>query len=75
VGAEPCNLGLERGYGSATGSGDHDGLLGFAGVWAAVIHCASEKPTSTGHVTILSIDTHLSESFGELKMIMLRTTT
>ena len=41
----------------------------------ALILRASGRPTSTGHDTILSIDTDLSESFGEPKMIMLRTTT
>jgi hypothetical protein len=32
---DACNLGLERGYASATGNGGHDSLLGFDGVWAA----------------------------------------
>jgi len=30
-----CNLGLARGYASATGNGGHDSRLGFDGVWAA----------------------------------------
>ena len=32
---DACNLGLERGYASATGNGGHDSVLGFDGVWAA----------------------------------------
>lgn len=32
---DACNLGLERGYASATGNGGHDSLLAFDGVWAA----------------------------------------
>ena len=30
-----CNLGLARGYASATGNGGHDSALGFDGIWAA----------------------------------------
>jgi hypothetical protein len=30
-----CDLGLMRGYASATGNGGHDGLPGFDGIWAA----------------------------------------
>jgi hypothetical protein len=33
--ADACNLGLARGYASATGNGGHDSVLGFDGVWAA----------------------------------------
>jgi Tannase and feruloyl esterase len=33
--ANGCNLGLSRGYASATGNGGHDSALGFDGVWAA----------------------------------------
>jgi Tannase and feruloyl esterase len=32
---DACNLGLARGYASATGNGGHDSALGFDGVWAA----------------------------------------
>ena len=32
---DACNLGLERGYASATSNGGHESLLGFDGVWAA----------------------------------------
>jgi feruloyl esterase len=32
---EACNLGLARGYASATGNGGHDSALGFDGIWAA----------------------------------------
>jgi hypothetical protein len=32
---DACNLGLERGFASATGNGGHDSLLGFDGAWAA----------------------------------------
>jgi hypothetical protein len=35
VNANACNLGLTRGYASATGNGGHDSALGFDGVWAA----------------------------------------
>jgi len=33
--ADACNLGLARGYASATGNGGHDSVLGFDGIWAA----------------------------------------
>jgi Tannase and feruloyl esterase len=32
---DACNLGLARGYASATGNGGHDSALGFDGIWAA----------------------------------------
>jgi hypothetical protein len=32
---DACNLGLARGYASATGNGGHDSTLGFDGIWAA----------------------------------------
>ena len=32
---DACNLGLARGYASATGNGGHDSVLGFDGIWAA----------------------------------------
>jgi feruloyl esterase len=32
---DACNLGLARGYASATGNGGHDSRWGFDGVWAA----------------------------------------
>jgi Tannase and feruloyl esterase len=32
---DACNLGLARGYASATGNGGHDSVWGFDGVWAA----------------------------------------
>ena len=32
---DASNLGLARGYASATGNGGHDSALGFDGVWAA----------------------------------------
>lgn len=32
---DACNLGLERGYASATGNGGHDSRWGFDGIWAA----------------------------------------
>src|SRR5579859_2471113 len=32
---DACNLGLVRGYASATGNGGHDSTLGFDGIWAA----------------------------------------
>jgi hypothetical protein len=32
---DACNLGLVRGYASATGNGGHDSALGFDGIWAA----------------------------------------
>ena len=32
---DACNLGLARGYASATGDGGHDSRWGFDGVWAA----------------------------------------
>ena len=31
---DACNLGLARGYASATGNGGHDSALGFDGIWA-----------------------------------------
>ena len=30
-----CNLGLARGYATVTGSGGHESMMGFDGVWAA----------------------------------------
>jgi feruloyl esterase len=32
---DACNLGLARGYASATGNGGHDSSWGFDGIWAA----------------------------------------
>jgi hypothetical protein len=32
---DSCNLGLARGFASATGNGGHDSVLGFDGIWAA----------------------------------------
>jgi feruloyl esterase len=32
---DSCNLGLARGYASATGNGGHDSAWGFDGIWAA----------------------------------------
>jgi feruloyl esterase len=32
---DSCNLGLARGYASATGNGGHDSTWGFDGIWAA----------------------------------------
>ena len=32
---DSCNLGLARGYASATGNGGHDSRWGFDGIWAA----------------------------------------
>lgn len=33
--SDACNLGLVRGYASATGNGGHESALGFDGIWAA----------------------------------------
>ena len=60
-----CNLGLARGYATATNNGGHDGVFGFDGVWAAnAPTLQADFAWRSTHVTALAAKAITSRYYG-----------
>ena len=66
VTSDTCNLGLARGYASATGNGGHDSVFGFDGVWAAnAPELQEDFGWRSNHVVTLVIKAIISHYYGK----------